>query len=314
MLGCEMSDAAKISNARDFAGITTVLEAVANCLDRGDYESLAELYSDHVEMDYTSLFGGEPNRKTREKQMMDWAEIFPGFDLSRHQLSEITIRIEEGIANASCMVKGQFFLGEKLWEVDGLYHFRLHKRSQHWRIFQHQFDVKSENGNGDILELAQAKAKAYPPPFVKRRKTQAAVVYFLKALEDKDMEKLATVWTEKAVLDMPYSPDGFPDLVEGKANILKHYAAWPENAGEADFTSNLKFYPMISPEWVFAEFTGEVEILPTGREYNQIYGALFHVPHGKIQYYREYFNPELFKFAYNLKGGPARGIFFGGPG
>ncbi|KZK78259.1 putative PhzA/B-like protein [Pseudovibrio sp. W64] len=298
-----MSDPSDLETAKDTAAITTVLEGVVNCFDRGDYESLGLLYSDHVEMDYSSLLGGTAHKKTREQQLMDWAELLPGFDLMRHSLNDFNIRIEEGIANASCSVAGQLYVGDKVWEVEGLYQFRLHKRSNHWRIFKHSFVLKSENGNGDILETAKNRAKAHPPAFLKRRKAQAAVVKFLKALENKDMETLADVWSERAVQDMPYSPDGFPDVVEGKANLIKHYSAWPENAGEADFTSNLKFYPMMSPEWLFAEFTGEVEILTTGREYNQIYGGLFHVPHGKIQYYREYFNPEPFRFAYDLDEG-----------
>ncbi len=53
---------------------------------------------------------------------------------------------------------------------------------------------------------------------------------------------------------------------------------------------------MISSGWIFAEFISGVEILTTGREYNQIYGGLFHVIKEKIQYYREYFSPETFRF------------------
>ncbi|KZL05382.1 putative PhzA/B-like protein [Pseudovibrio axinellae] len=300
-----------IEKAKDVAAITSVIEGMANCFDRGDYESLAHLYSDHFEIDYSSIFGGSVLKKTREQQLACWAEFLPGFDLVRHSLSDFKIRIEEGVANASCSVLGQFYLGEKVWEVTGHYQLRLHKRSNHWRVFQHSFFLHSENGNGDLLQIAKSRAKSHPPGFVKRRRAQAAVIKFLKALENKDMEALASVWADKAIKDMPYSPDGFPDVIEGKANLIEHYSSWPENAGEADFTSHLRFYPMVSPEWVFAEFNGEVEILTTGREYNQIYGGLFHVPDGKIQYFREYFNPELFKFAYALDDHFRRQAFLG---
>ena len=89
----------------------------------------------------------------------------------------------------------------------------------------------------------------------------------------------------------------------GKEKIIAHYAAWPENSGKADFTSALIFYPMQDPQMVFAEFTGKVDIIPTGRVYDQRYGGLFHVVDGKIKLFREYYNPAAFKYAFGLDEG-----------
>ena len=36
------------------------------------------------------------------------------------------------------------------------------------------------------------------------------------------MEKLASLWADNAVQDMPYSPEGFPKRVSGKHNLIKH--------------------------------------------------------------------------------------------
>ena len=123
---------------------------------------------------------------------------------------------------------------------------------------------------------------------------------FLTSLETEDMEKFAGLWADDAVQDMPFSPDGFPKKVAGRENLVAHYAAWPENSGEADFTSNLVFHAMQDPEMVFAEFTGQVDIVPTGRTYNQVYGGLFHVQGGLIKLFREYYNPAPFRYAFGL--------------
>ena len=123
---------------------------------------------------------------------------------------------------------------------------------------------------------------------------------FLTALETKDMDAFAGVWAEDAVQDMPYSPEGFPKRVSGKKNILDHYAGWPENSGSADFTSELIYYPMKNPEMIFVEFKGDVDIIPTGRKYLQTYGGLFYVEDGKIKLFREYYDPELFSYAFGL--------------
>ena len=71
-------------------------------------------------------------------------------------------------------------------------------------------------------------------------------------------------------------------------------------SGDADFTSQLVFYPMTDPEMVFAEWKGDVDIIPTGRKYKQNYGGLFHVEDGKITLFREYYDPAPFVYAFGL--------------
>ncbi len=151
-----------------------------------------------------------------------------------------------------------------------------------------------------MFSSAGANAASNPSPYILRQKTQQAVRDFLTALEKKDMEKFASVWAEDAVQDMPYAPEGFPNQVNGKNNLIAHYAAWPDNSGNADFTSQLVFYPMQNPEMIFVEFKGDVDIIPTSRKYEQHYGGLFHVENGKIKLFREYFGPEPFKYAFGL--------------
>lgn len=129
---------------------------------------------------------------------------------------------------------------------------------------------------------------------------QDAVRAFLVSLERKDMEMFANAWANEAVQDMPFSPEGFPKRVEGKQAILKHYAAWPEISGLASFTDELVFYPMADPDWVFAEYHGRVEIKTTGRLYDQRYGGLFRVHDGKIVFFREYYDPTVFAWAFDL--------------
>ena len=114
------------------------------------------------------------------------------------------------------------------------------------------------------------------------------------------MDKFAAVWAKDAVQDMPYSPKGHPKRVVGKENLVKLYEGWPQNSGKADFTSQLVFYPMQDPETLFAEFKGDVEVIPTGRQYKQTYGGLFHVVDGKIKLFREYYDPAPFVWAFGL--------------
>ena len=171
-----------------------------------------------------------------------------------------------------------------------------------WQITSHTFHFKNEEGTRDVFGPASENAAAGSTSYVLRQQTQSAVKDFLISLEKKDMEKFASVWAEDAVQDMPYAPEGFPKRVNGRDNLIKHYTVWPENSGDADFTSQLVFYPMQNPEMV-VEFKGDVDIIPTRRKYRQHYGGLFHVENGKIKLFREYFDPKPFKYAFGLDEG-----------
>jgi ketosteroid isomerase-like protein len=105
------------------------------------------------------------------------------------------------------------------------------------------------------------------------------------------------------VQDMPYAPKGFPRRVVGKEALIHQYAAWPENSGNARFTDGIKFYPTRDPNMVVVEYHGIVDIVPTKRTYDQRYIGLFHVEHGKITLFREYFDPTVFSYAFSLNEG-----------
>ncbi len=286
----------------DEAAIHTVVESVANLADEGNFESLEKLYAEEVEVDYTSAFGGEVELKSPQGLMSLWASTLPGFDRTHHQISNIETEVKANTATATADVIANHYLNEKFWQIAGSYEYGLVKEDGQWTIDKMTFIAESEQGSRDIINQAVEKANINPSTYIQRQQTKQAVINFLKSLEDKDMDKLASVWAEDAVQDMPFSPEGFPKRVEGKDSLIKHYAAWPEISGQANFTNRLVFYPMQDATIVFAEWRGDVEIIPTGRKYQQRYGGLFHVVDGKIELFREYYDPIVFKYAFGLNG------------
>ena len=232
--------------------------------------------------------------------MTEWASVLPGFDRTRHEVNHIKVRIHETTATATADVVAYHWVGDLFWHVKGDYVYKLHKDEDQWLIDAHQFNFKEEEGTRDVFALAIKNATSNPVSYIKRQQTKQAVSDFLTALEEKDMEAFASVWADDAVQDMPYAPEGFPSVVQGKENLITHYANWPDNSGKADFTSKLRFYPMQDPEMVFVEFKGTVDIIPTARTYHQQYVGVFHVVDGKIKLFREYFNPVSFVYAFGL--------------
>ncbi|MEB3358517.1 MAG: nuclear transport factor 2 family protein [Synechococcales bacterium] len=287
----------------DQAAIATRVQSVANLADQGDFETLESLFASEIQVDYTSLFGGEVQTQTPAGLMTAWASVLPGFDQTYHALSNIQVDVNGDRAAATVNVTADHYLGEGFWQVSGQYEYQLVRQSNRWKIASMTFTLSDETGDRTLIEAAAAQAGANPVAYLQRQQTEQAVRDFLTSLETKDMEAFAAVWAEDAVQDMPYAPEGFPRRVEGRDNLIQHYGAWPEVSGEANFTDELVFYPMQDPTMVFAEWHGVVEIIPTGRIYDQRYGGLFQVVDGKIVLFREYFNPIVFVEAFGLNEG-----------
>ncbi len=288
------------TRSTDVAAITTIVESVAVLADRANFEALEKLYADEILVDYTSLAGGEPEIKSPQVLMTEWAGVLPGFERTRHAISNVEVSVSGHHAVATADVVADHYVAGLFWQVEGDYRYELVETEDGWFITAATFNLQNENGTREVFGPASENAAANPPAYIVRQQTADAVLAFLTSLEDKDMERLASVWAEDAVQDMPYSPEGHPKRVVGRENLISLYAGWPDNSGDADFTSQLVFYPMQDPETIFVEFKGDVEIIPTGRQYRQTYGGLFHVVEGKIRLFREYYDPAPFEWAFGL--------------
>lgn len=285
---------------QDVFTIRTIIQSIAVYADRQDFNALEKLYANPVVVDYTSLTTGEVQSKSPATLMTEWANTLPGFDITYHQISNIDVKINGKKAIATADVTADHYLDGNHWRVKGNYLYRLNLHDGHWLINEHRFNLEKEQGSRTLVKSAIKTAQVTPNNYILQQKTKQAVIDFLTSLEQKDMRKFASVWAEDAVQDMPYSPKGHPNRVEGKQAIVKLYSGWPEASGKADFTSDLVFYPMQNPEMIFVEYKGDVEIIPTERRYLQNYGGLFHVKNGQIKLFREYFDPRLFAKAFGL--------------
>jgi uncharacterized protein len=107
---------------------------------------------------------------------------------------------------------------------------------------------------------------------LRQHHVQTIRTYF-DLLSQKRMTEWIQLWAEDGIQDMPFSPQGFPKRVEGKAAVANHYSALPESVGRMVFP-DLKIYPMIDPNLLFVEFRGEIEVLSTGKPYNNVYAGL----------------------------------------
>ena len=92
-LAVNPSNSSKVLTTNEVA-IETIVESVANLADRGNFESLEQLYAEEVEIDYTSAFGGEVELESPQALKTQWASSLPGFDRTRHEISNIETQVK----------------------------------------------------------------------------------------------------------------------------------------------------------------------------------------------------------------------------
>lgn len=291
----------------DAAGIETMVQSVGSLADTGNFTALEKLFADEVMMDYSSLSGEAATIKSPQTIMTEWAAVLPGFDRTRHAISNIKTDIDGATATATADVTAGHWIDDAYWEVEGRYSYAFEHDAGAWAVTAMTFTLDGETGSREVFGPAMAAASAEPADYIIRQQAHQVILDFLIGLEEKDMEKVNNVWADDAVQDMPYTPEGFSGRIIGKEALINQYAAWPENSGEANFTDGIVFYPMLDPQTVIVEYRGVSQIIPTGRIYDQKYIGVFNVVDGKIQLFREYFNPNVFADAFGLNEG---GSFF----
>ena len=292
----------------DEAAIATLVESVGTLADTGNFAALEKLYAPEIALDYTSLSGGEPETVSNVELMTRWASVLPGFDRTRHEITDIDVSLGGSTASATAAVVADHWMDSQHWQVSGAYTYGFERTEDGWVITSHRFDVTGEEGSRDIFGPATQAAEADPAPYLRRQRSQAIVRQFLEGLEAKDMDRVNSVWAEDAVQEMPYAPRGvdFPARVEGREALIRQYAGWPDNARNPDYTSELRFLPSADPDLVIIEYRGVTEIVPTNRIYDQRYIGVFQIDEdGKIALFREYFDPTVFVEAFALDRDPA---------
>lgn len=112
------------------------------------------------------------------------------------------------------------------------------------------------------------------------------------------------LFTDDGVLEFPYGPEGFPDLVTGKAELFDYMRNFPEHF---DVTFSAPTYHLtVDPSLVIAEFASTGHAVTTGRPYNQRYISVVSTEGGRISRYVDFWNPQVGADA--LRGG-AEGVF-----
>lgn len=114
-------------------------------------------------------------------------------------------------------------------------------------------------------------------------------------LESMNIEHWLELWDDNGVQEMPYSPEGFPKKLEGKA-AHQQYSSLPENYHSMQFVDRI-VHETSNPAVFIIEYNGIVTIKATGKLYNNVYCGVFTVQNNKLVRFKEYFDPVILQAA-----------------
>ena len=138
--------------------IRDVITSLVHELDGRRWELVPALFTETVETDYTSLFGGEVQRQPATALVSAWQAVLSPLDATQHQLGPIAVVIDGDSATARCHVRGyhrrEGLPGGPEWMVAGHYVFELAREGGGWKIRKMTLRVSYQTGNRKLLQEA----------------------------------------------------------------------------------------------------------------------------------------------------------------
>lgn len=139
--------------------IATCIANLGLLVDARRWAELAELFAPQVRSDYTSLFGGEIQMRSREELVGGWAAFLPGFTRTTHLIGVPSVTITGQMAQAAAPVVAWHMLDDpslgenRTWVVGGRYEFSLLRLDGSWRIKGLTLAGAWVQGNADLPQI-----------------------------------------------------------------------------------------------------------------------------------------------------------------
>lgn len=254
--------------------------------DFRDWDRMAGLFTDHVDLDNSSMPGGRRVTVDRADMIKGWAALFAGLGPTQHIMTNHLVRIDGNTAECDAQFLAQHIapapVGDPTLIIAGHYRFGLIRTAGGWRIASLVITQTWTTGNGAVL--SGEKAADEDAATVARR--------FLGCLDAGDVDGAIACLADDVVQDMPYSPPGYPKQIQGADTLRGLWSGLVEATRSMTFTI-IDVRPFPDPQWAFVEFTADL-VQPSGALYSNRYFTFFHVVDGLIRLYRELYDPVVF--------------------
>lgn len=140
------------------ARVVTTVSSITLAADLLDFELARRALDATVRVDYSSLWGGEAVDLTPDALLTGWRGLLPGFDATRHRLSDVTAVVDGETATATAGVDATHWLDGATWRVIGTYAWALVKRDGRWLVTAMTLVLTGEEGDRGLVARAGERA------------------------------------------------------------------------------------------------------------------------------------------------------------
>lgn len=148
--------------APDWIEIVQATTRMAWLADRRDWAALTAVFADEVDVDYTSLAGGEPARLAATQLVAGWRAGLGGLDATQHLIGNHLVDVHGDRATVTAQFQATHVFanphGDHSWTLGGHYRFGLVVQGGRWRIDAVTMTATWAAGNQQIMTLAAEAA------------------------------------------------------------------------------------------------------------------------------------------------------------
>lgn len=149
--------------------IIDTVNQVGMSADLRDWQACRNCFADQVDVDYTSLVGGQPAAIAADALIEQWRKSLSGLKATQHMISNHAVTLNGDTATCVSHFRAQHLLpndkGSPLWMLGGTYHHELVRMEQGWKIRKMKMTATWAEGNQQIMTLAvrQPAQEGNPP-------------------------------------------------------------------------------------------------------------------------------------------------------
>lgn len=154
---------ARLQLLLDRAEISDVQLRYATGLDSRDWKLFRSCFTDEIETDFTSVFGGAARKVSADRWTDAARRSLSGLAATQHMITNHVITVAGDEATCIAYVQARHFLpndsGDSMQTMFGYYTNRFVRTSAGWKIRACKLTLWWQTGNRHIFTLATARLK-----------------------------------------------------------------------------------------------------------------------------------------------------------
>ena len=127
-----------------------VVTRLMHAIDARDWDAVRATCADRVRIDYTSMWGGEPQTATIDELLVGWRALIDGFPATQHLIGPI-VTVD---GRLHTHVRASHWLDGEVWTVYGHYIARV----EGGRITEFTLQAYQQEGNLELPARARARS------------------------------------------------------------------------------------------------------------------------------------------------------------